>query len=217
MIQVDRSLDPLLKRPFSFLKKSRGEISFLYAIRGKGTLLMKEIGKGEVIDLIGPLGNGYPQPDKGYIPLVIAGGTGIASIFSLIQNLAKKTNILYGARKRNELLLIDSLKRLSNKLILCTDDGSVGEKCTVVDVMENFLGSTKANSHYIIYACGPKPMLGRLAKAALMKGIRGYVSLEENMACGFGACLGCAVKTVRGYKRVCKEGPVFPIEEIVWE
>jgi dihydroorotate dehydrogenase electron transfer subunit len=87
-----------------------------------------------------------------------------------------------------------------------------------VDFFDDFLhGTDQAISRTVLYACGPTPMLRRLARKALKKGVRGYVSLEENMACGLGACLGCAVKTIHGYKRVCKEGPVFPLEEIVWE
>jgi dihydroorotate dehydrogenase electron transfer subunit len=125
--------------------------------------------------------------------------------------------VIYGAKIKDDLLMLNDLKNLGNEPIIVTEDGSIGEKGTVVDALKDFL------THYSslvprlsLYACGPKPMLESISKIAIDKGIKGYVSLEENMACGFGACLGCAVKTVNGYKRVCKEGPVFPIEEIVW-
>jgi dihydroorotate dehydrogenase electron transfer subunit len=102
-------------------------------------------------------------------------------------------------------------------LTVCTDDCSFGEEGMVDEIFMKFLRSHESlRTSCVLYACGPKPMLRAVAKVARDYGIKGYASLEENMACGFGACLGCTVKTVHGYKRVCKEGPVFPIDEIVW-
>jgi dihydroorotate dehydrogenase electron transfer subunit len=217
MIEVGNSYDPLLKRPFSYFRKTEEGIQFLYTIKGKGTLLMKDFKQGKNINIIGPLGTGYPKPEKGYTPLLVAGGIGIASIFSLAETFAKKALILYGARNKDKILALNELKGLTDELIISTDDGSIGEKCTVVDILNDFLTRHLSSvTHYLLYACGPKPMLEAVSKIAVDKSIKGYVSLEENMACGFGACLGCAVKTINGYKRVCKEGPVFPIEEIVW-
>jgi dihydroorotate dehydrogenase electron transfer subunit len=218
MIEVGNSYDPLLKRPFSYFRKISEGIQFLYAIKGKGTSLMKDFKQGMIIKIIGPLGTGYPKPKKNYIPLLIAGGIGIASVFSLVEKFSKKAYVIYGAKSKDELLMLNELKTLLNKLVICTDDGSSGEKGTVIDVLNDFLTSHfSLLTSYLLYACGPKPMLEAISKIAIDKGIKGYVSLEENMACGLGACLGCAVKTINGYKRVCKEGPVFPIEEIVWE
>jgi dihydroorotate dehydrogenase electron transfer subunit len=217
MIEAGNSYDPLLKRPFSFFRKTAEGIQFLYTVKGKGTSLMKDLKSGRVINIVGPLGTGYPKPRKEYTPLLIAGGMGIASIYSLAEKLFKKAYLLYGAKCKDELLILKDLKCLSNKPVICTDDGSFGEKCTVTDVLNNFLNHRlKLSASHILYACGPKPMLEAVSKIAITNGIKGYVSLEENMACGFGACIGCAVKTTNGYKRVCKEGPVFPIEEIIW-
>jgi dihydroorotate dehydrogenase electron transfer subunit len=217
MIEVGNSYDPLLKRPFSYFRKTSESIQFLYTIRGKGTSLMKDFKQGQVINIIGPLGIGYPKPEESLTPLLVAGGMGIASIFPLIEVLAKKSYVIYGAKSRDELLMMNELKRLTDKLILSTDDGSFGGRGTVIDVLNDFLTShfSLLTSH-LFYACGPKPMLRAISKIAFEKGIKGYASLEENMACGFGACLGCAVRTMNGYKRVCKEGPVFPMDEIVW-
>jgi dihydroorotate dehydrogenase electron transfer subunit len=217
MIETGNSYDPLLKRPFSYLRKTPEVIQFLYTIKGKGTSLMKNFRKGRTINVIGPLGAGYPGPEEGLTPLLVAGGMGIASIFSLVAKLSKNAYILFGAKSKDELLMLDELRNMKNRPFICTDDGSAGEKCTVVDVLNDFLTRHPSPvSRYLLYACGPKPMLQSIAKIAGDKGIKGYVSMEENMACGFGACLGCAVKTTSGYKRVCKEGPVFPIEEILW-
>lgn len=241
MIEVSDSHNPLLKRPFSLFKKTPEGIQFLYEVRGRGTALMKGFKNGEIISVLGPLGKGYPEPEANRIPLLIAGGIGIASIFPLIETFAKGAYVFYGARDKEGLLMFDELKGLSDKLFLSTDDGSMGGKGTVVGVLNDFLTShSSLLTSYLIYACGPKPMLEAVAKIAIEKRIKGYISAEENMACGVGACLGCAIKVkskklkVKNkkvkdldpelrtpnseliYKMVCKDGPVFPIEDIVW-
>jgi dihydroorotate dehydrogenase electron transfer subunit len=220
MIAVNNAHDPLLKRPFSYFKKTSGSIHFLYTIRGKGTELMRDLRQGEIIHIIGPLGTGYPKPEDGSVPLLVAGGTGVASIFALAEGLFQKAYFLHGAKCKDEFLMLDEMKQLERTPIVCmncTDDGSFGGKGTVVDVLNTVLASESLHvSSCVLYACGPKLMLESISKKVLDYGIKGYISLEENMACGVGACLGCAVKTVHGYKRVCKEGPVFPLEEIVW-
>ncbi|HBR21848.1 MAG TPA: dihydroorotate dehydrogenase electron transfer subunit [Nitrospiraceae bacterium] len=222
MIGTDFSYDPLLKRPFSIFRETSSgegrELQFLYRIKGKGTKLLKEMRKGETVNVLGPLGNGYPMPDKNLTPVLIAGGIGIASLFPLAEKLSWSVHFFYGARTSDELLMLNKLKGLVKKeLIISTDDGSEGTKGTVIDILDNFF--TRHSSlvtRHLLYSCGPSPMLEAVSKFAAEKGIKGYISMEENMACGVGACLGCTVKTKKGYKRVCKEGPVFPIEEIVW-
>jgi len=217
MIDVGNTYDPLLKRPFSFFRKIPEGIQFLYRVIGRGTMLMKELKSRKVINVLGPFGNKYPEPESGKIPLLIAGGIGIASLFSLAEALSKKAYILYGARNKDELLMLDGLKGLTDELIISTDDGSIGEKGMISDVLNEFLiHHSSLITHYLLYACGPKPMLEAVSRIAREKGLKGYMSVEENMACGVGACLGCTVKTSDGYKRVCKEGPVFLIEEIIW-
>ncbi|MGB9715223.1 MAG: dihydroorotate dehydrogenase electron transfer subunit [Thermodesulfovibrionales bacterium] len=236
MLKVSNSLDPLLLRPFSFFRKTPEGIQFLFEIRGKGTLVMKQFKNGDVIHLIGPLGNGYPDMEDNKIPVLIAGGIGIASIYSLVEKFGKNSILFYGALNRESLLMLDELKRLVNELIISTDDGSVGKKGTVIDAFNDFISyNPSLITHYQIYACGRKQMLEVLTGIALKNGIKGYISVEENMACGLGACLGCAVRVKSKesgaksrrqriedfnselvYKMVCKDGPVFPLEEIVW-
>lgn len=218
MIGTDNSYDPLLKRPFSILRQASEKVQFLYRIKGKGTEKMRQMKKGITVSLLGPLGNGYPLPGKNLTPLLIAGGIGIASLFPLAEKLAKNAYLFYGGRTKDDLFMLNELKDIVKELIISTDDGSAGEKGTAVDVLNEFLtfNSQLSTFNFLLYACGPSPMLEAVSKVALERGINGYISMEENMACGVGACLGCAVKTKKGYKRVCKEGPVFPIEEIVW-
>ena len=218
MIGVADSHDPLLKRPFSFFRKTPKGLQFLYTVKGKGTAFMKAFGKGKIIQMIGPLGNGYPGPGRAAVPFFVAGGTGIASVFSLIEKLSKKACVLYGARCKDQILVADELQAFGERCSICTDDGSFGEKGTAVNMLDDFLSRhRKRTTRFVIYACGPKPMLQAVTEFAKQRGIKGYLSLEEHMACGFGACLGCTVKTVNGCQRVCSEGPVFPLEEIIWE
>ncbi len=212
--------DPLLKRPFSLFRKTSRGLQILYRIRGKGTAMMREVKKDSIIDVLGPLGNAYPMPPKDHIPLIIAGGVGIASLFSLAEKLAfmkNKASIYYGARSEGDLLMVSALKKVAKTLSLTTDDGSCGERGCITDMFSAFLFlPASVDTKAVIYACGPRPMMAALRGIVKGRGITTYVSMEENMACGIGTCLGCVVRTVNGHKRVCREGPVFDINEIVW-
>jgi len=217
MIQVSDSNDPFLKRPFCCLRKTPEIMQLLFTVRGRGTTLMREFRKEQVINMIGPLGNGYPEVLIGCTPVVIAGGTGIVSLFSHIEKLGDSSHVIYGARTKDDLLMLNELDKMGIKLTVCTDDCSYGEEGMVNELFMKFLRSHESlHTSCLLYMCGPRPMLKAVAEVARDYGIKGYASLEENMACGVGACLGCTVKTGGGYKRVCKEGPVFPIEEIIW-
>ncbi|MDA8078933.1 MAG: dihydroorotate dehydrogenase electron transfer subunit [Nitrospiraceae bacterium] len=217
MLEISRGLDPLLKRAFSLFRRTSDGFQILYRIKGKGTSILRELKEGTLISLLGPLGNGYPLPAENQAALVIAGGIGIASVFSLVEKLEKKAHLFYGARLGDEIFMTDEMSGRYRELIVCTDDGSCGRKGTVVDALNDFLGHASLEVREpVIYACGPQPMLREISRIAVAKGITAYLSLEEHMACGIGACLGCVVKTKDGYRRVCKEGPVFEAGEIVW-
>jgi len=217
MIGMEGDYDPLLKRPFSLFRRTAEGLQILYRIKGRGTALLRNMGEGSVIDVLGPLGNSYPDMAKKYTPLIVAGGIGIASVFSLVETLGERARIFYGARSESEFLLLEELKKCPGELHVTTDDGSCGEKGCITDTVRSFLAVTSSPSAlYSLYACGPKPMLEALWSMVKGREIPTYVSMEENMACGIGACLGCVVRTVDGHKRVCKEGPIFSIDEIVW-
>jgi len=217
MIGLNRKHDPLLKRPFSILRETPKGYQMLYRIKGKGTMILSEMREGSVVDGIGPLGKPFPFPDQGRVPLLVAGGIGIASLFSLAKRCSQNVHVFYGAKTGDELFLLDDLRRISRELILSTEDGSLGERGYVTEGLHNYL-SIRPHSvtPYLLYTCGPLPMMERVGGMAKEKGIAAYLSMEANMACGIGACLGCVVKTAKGYQRVCKEGAVFPMEEIVW-
>lgn len=217
MVGIGDCRNPLLKRPFSFFRRTGNGFQILYRIAGEGTSMLRNVREGAAIDILGPLGNPWPVPSKGETPLVVAGGVGIASLFSFIEKCADSAYIFYGAKTAHELLLLDELAENSTPFYGSTDDGSYGEKGTVVEILRKFLANPFARlASPVVYACGPKKMLEAVSKTAKDKKLTAYISMEENMACGIGACLGCAVKTVNGYKRVCVEGPVFRAGEIVW-
>lgn len=219
MIGIEGDYDPLLKRPFSLFRHTPKGLQVLYRIRGRGTSLMRNLGRGSVIHVLGPLGNSYPMPPKGHTPVIVAGGIGIASVFSLAEGLAaagRKPHIFYGARGAGDLLVLGALKKVAKRLSLTTDDGSCGDRGCITDTLGLLLSDVLFDKNTVIYACGPRKMLETVSGIAAGKGIEAYVSMEENMACGIGACLGCVVKTVSGHKRVCREGPVFNAKEIVW-
>lgn len=212
--------DPLLKRPFSIFRKIADGFQILCRIKGKGTTIIRNMRKGMSVDVLGPLGSFYPMPSGNRPSLIVAGGLGIASVFFLAERIVQsgdKANIYYGARTETDLIMIDELRGITEGLSISTDDGSCGERGCVTDMFGDFLSCNPSlTAEAVIYACGPAKMLETISSIARARRIAAYISLEERMACGIGACLGCVVKTVEGYKRVCKEGPVFRAEEIVW-
>lgn len=225
MLSVDRCLEPLLKRPFSLYRWLGQDFQLLYRIIGKATKILKDKEIGNILEVIGPLGNGFPAIAPKTRPVLVAGGLGIVPISALAESIAERNPILFaGAKTKKELLCLKELKALGIKPIVSTDDGSFGQKGTVIKSLNDFLTHHSLRlptgqagiTHHCLYACGPKPMLQELSHITKKHSLKGYIALEESMACGIGACLSCVVNTKDGYKRICKEGPVFPMEEIVW-
>jgi len=217
MIEVNRGSDPLLKRAFSLFRRTAEGLQVMYRIKGRGTALLSKMKRDDSLDVLGPLGSPYPVPSREQLPLVVAGGIGIASVFSFLLALQGKAVLFYGARSKDEIFMLDEIKKMCSEVFISTDDGSLGTKGTIIDVLDDYLDSSLAEGNrYVVYACGPHPMLKAVSAVTASKGIEAYISMEEHMACGLGACLGCVVKTTGGYQRVCKEGPVFSAEEIVW-
>ncbi len=218
MLSVDESLDPLLKRPLSIHFVKEKELQFLYRVQGRGTAILKMRKKGDELELLGPLGNHFPIQRKRKNIILAAGGIGIAPIFFLAEKLKfRSPKLFYGARDKEGLLLREKIEKMNLDMQIATDDGSAGKKSNVVDLISGYLKKNNIPADdYIIYACGPEPMLKSLSLLSNKYGIACYAALERNMACGVGTCLGCAVKTRSGYKRVCREGPVFNLNDIEW-
>lgn len=219
MLSVDNRLDPLLKRPFSLYRWLGGDFQLLYRVVGRGTGILKEKKKGDMLEVMGPFGNGFPfKKRRGKKIILAAGGLGIASVFSLAEAvLREKPLLFYGARTARELLCLNEIRSLRINPIISTDDGTSGARGLITDLLEDFLARQSSSiTNYCLYSCGPKPMLKTISALAGRYNLEGYLALEENMACGVGTCLGCVINTRDGYKRVCKEGPVFYINEVIW-
>lgn len=198
-------LDPPLSRPFSVFDLSRDGISFLYAVRGRGTRLLSQLSSGDELTLFGPLGNAWERAD-GRVALV-GGGLGIAPLYFTAKAFGE-VDVYLGFRGRP--YLVEEFRQVAARLHVASESGEGGKKGFVTDVFS-------PQGYSACYACGPLDMLKAVAKKCREVGVPLYVSLEERMACGLGACLGCTVFTVRGPKRVCRDGPVFRAEEVLWD
>jgi len=216
MVRVSFSLDPLLRRPLGILESRPPYIWVYYQVRGQGTRLLSALRPGDSLDIIGPLGNTFPEiPGKRI--LLIAGGRGIAPLFHYAQAYGNRRPLLllYGGRSRTDLPLLERIKATHLQgLFVFTEDGSLGQKGLLTSGLERILLEELPQ---VTLSCGPETMLAKLAAMLGPFGLENYASLEARMACGFGVCHGCAVRTVSGaFRKVCDEGPVFPLEEIQW-
>lgn len=207
MLRTGDTLDPLLPRPLSITSTRNGCTAFLYEIKGKGTNLISKLNVGEKIKVFGPLGNGFDIPRKGKIAIV-SGGIGIAPMLSLVEELGKLSETDLYAGFRTGSYLIDYLSPLVRSVNIATEDGSVGEKGLVTDIFN-------PKGYDMVYTCGPVPMMEAVYQKS-KEIVPVQISMERRMACGFGACLGCSIKTSKGMRRVCKEGPVFLGEEVFY-
>jgi len=218
-IRVADTCEPLLRRPISIHMVRASKVKIIYEIIGTGTQLLSGKKAGEFLDIIGPLGNGfdYPRPTAKSAQaknILIAGGMGVAPLVFLAEKLKlSKPLVLIGARSKKQMICVPEFKSLGCTVKLATDDGSVGFKGRVTDLLKTVLGQIKPAG---LFSCGPHLMLKTVAQLACENKITAQLSLEEHMACGIGACLGCVVATKGGYKSVCKDGPVFSSEELLW-
>ncbi len=220
MVKAGQSDDPLLRRPISIHRCNPEGIELLFEVVGAGTSLFSAMSPGDSLNLIGPLGHGFPlAAARGRTPVLIGGGIGAAPLVFLAQRLCAagmKPAVLLGARTKDDLLCADDFRRSGCRVSVATDDGSCGRKGYVSCLLEALLKQPTTASRPVIYACGPHPMLKSIYALADTADIPAYVSLETHMACGIGACLGCIVATRQGNQRVCKDGPVFDAQDILW-
>lgn len=245
MVRVTNFLDPLLRRPFGIHRvcqesgthKEKGHLTcveILYRIAGKGTLMLSEKKRGEEIDVIGPLGNGFNLRQHFKTAIIVAGGIGVAPLLSLTHALkklkgtrAKHSSIVFiGGETRGDILCVKDFKKLGATVEVSTEDGSMGTKGVVTTLLRDFLRTTDhlETRDLKLFACGPSPMLRTVSDIARAQNISCEISLENKMACGVGACLGCSIPAKameaekRGifYQRVCTDGPVFDSRTILW-
>ena len=199
-----------LRRPISVCDYDNETLTIVYKVVGKGTEQMSAMTAGEKLDILTGLGNGYDLSLSGDKPVLLGGGVGVPPMYNLAKKLlaqGKDVTVILGFNTKSEVFYEEEFKALGCKVIVATADGSHGVK--------GFATTPLAELDYTyFYTCGPEPMLKAVYKAT---NTSGQMSFEERMGCGFGACMGCSCKTLTGYKRICKEGPVMKKEEILWE
>lgn len=210
-----------LRRPFSIFGADGGTLSILYKTVGRGTGEMNRLRPGDEVQVIGPLGNGFPLEPKG-VPLLVAGGYGVAPLCFLAGRLPRKGVALVGGRSADDVLSCEAFERLGWKVCVATQDGSLGERGLVTAPLDRELARLKAEGQAAeLYACGPDGMLRAVGERALASGCRAWLSLDKHMVCGVGACLACVQNLRREdgstwIGRVCHDGPIFEAREIVW-
>ena len=237
MVKIGSGIEPLLRRPFSIHWMEKGYLEILYRVMGKGTARLPFLQPGETVDLLGPLGRGFSIPADLKVAFLIAGGMGVAPLRGLAGQVrarlqgpgttasgrgpGPKIEVVIGGKRRETILSGEKLREMGAAVHITTEDGSLGRKGLATDLLLELLTKYDSAGSVLsaIYVCGPHALLGKVARMAAAAGIPCQVSMEEYMACGLGACMGCAVKTRTqpdSYQLVCKDGPVFDAKEISW-
>ena len=208
---INIKLDGLyLRRPISVYDRDDTSVTIIYKVVGRGTEQMRAMKVGETLDVLTGLGNGYDLSESGDKPLLLGGGVGVPPLYMLAKKLiaeGKQVSVILGFNTKSEIFCEKEFKELGANVTVTTADGSYGVKGFVTGPMAEM-------DYSYFYTCGPEPMLKAIYNTAKTSG---QFSFEERMGCGFGACMGCSCKTVTGYKRICKDGPVLRKEEILWE
>lgn len=207
---VNIQLDGLyLRRPISVCDVSGDCLTIIYKVVGKGTAKLSQMQRGS-LDLLTGLGNGYDLSCAGDRPVLLGGGVGVPPMYLLAKRLlaeGKQVQVILGFNTQKEVFYEKEFRELGAQVTVTTVDGSYGTQGFVTDVLKDM-------DYTYFYTCGPEPMLKAVYRASQTSG---QMSFEKRMGCGFGACMGCSCKTITGYKRICKEGPVMRKEEILWE
>ena len=207
---VNIQLDGMyLRRPISVCDYDEKTLTIVYKTVGKGTAQMAEMQAGTELDILTGLGNGYDLTLAGDKPVLLGGGVGVPPMYNLAKKLraeGKEVKVILGFNVKSEIFYEEEFKALGCDVTVTTVDGSYGVKGFVTDALPT--------DYTYFYTCGPEPMLKAVYRASRTSG---QMSFEERMGCGFGACMGCSCKTLTGYKRICKDGPVMKKEEILWE
>jgi dihydroorotate dehydrogenase electron transfer subunit len=221
-VQLPAMPDHILRRPFSIfdVDAEDGRLSIVYKIVGKGTERIAELKEGSSLDILGPLGRGFsPLPEDGPSHIV-AGGYGCAATFLLAKRAQRRPTVLLGGRTAGDILLQDAYAALGCPVMVASDDGSVGHKGVVTELLKELL---KTETTSAIAACGPTPMLKAVSDIAEQEQLNAEISLDSVMCCGMGACFACVVKRKAdtpekwAYARACSDGPVFKAKDVCWD
>ena len=216
------ALEPsALRRPFSIFNAdaASGRLELLYKTVGRGTLALNAVKPGDAVNVMGPLGHGFPTTCAG-APLLVGGGFGVAPLYFLARMLkasGAEPKLFVGGRTKADLLALDRFAELGVEVFTATNDGSAGVQGLVTDPLDDEMIRLKEEGKaFELFACGPDPMLKAVALRATGSGSKGWISMDRHMICGVGACYACIQKTVRGNSRCCIEGPIFRAEDLVW-
>lgn len=220
-VAVDGAIDPLLARPISILSvdMDTGVISLLFKVVGRGTTLLAKMQSNQKIIVQGPIGKGFALPETAHSVALVAGGVGMPPLFFFAEELHQdhpevKVTLFYGGRNKQDLLLLPAWCQLGVEIVAATEDGTYGFHGLVTEPLQRAIDRKEVDH---IAACGPQPMLRAVQRLAIQAGINGQLSLEAYMACGVGACLGCVCESKKGRQRVCVDGPVFQLDEVVFD
>jgi dihydroorotate dehydrogenase electron transfer subunit len=216
-LRISRDAEFMLRRPFSVHRAHGDDVEILYQVLGRGTHALSGKMRGDTMDAIGPLGQGWNVPDGAAHVLLVAGGLGAAPLGMLAEHLAGRgvaVSVALGAPTAERLVARALFERVARQVVLATDDGSAGERGFVTTVSARLISEVRPS---LVCVCGPEAMARAVAAQACEAGAACQVSLERLMACGIGACLSCVVSTTSGRKRACVDGPVFDAKEVVWD
>lgn len=225
MLRGDWGRDLINGRAFSVLHAvDDRRFSVLAKVFGRGTALLSEMRSGDGLTCTGPLGTGFPEPVDGETQLLVAGGVGLPPVHLQAREASaaghpERVEMFYGGRGSEDLVLLDELEGFGVKTTLATEDGSVGTRGFVTVPLQARIDAAKQAGEAVrLLACGPTPMLESVREIGLSQGIPAHICLEEQMACGYGVCLGCAVPVYgpKPYKYCCSDGPVFDAREVRW-
>lgn len=221
-IRLPAPEDAILRRPFSVFRAEGGELHILYKPVGRGTHSMLNLRAGDSLSVIGPLGNGFPLPETGAVPLLIAGGYGMAALYLLARACPVPGVAFFGGARKSDVLCVADFEALGWEVRTATEDGSLGERGLVTGPLDHWIREERAGRHVEGFACGPNGMLQAVSRRAASGGWRAWVSVDRHMGCGVGACLTCVQKIREPdgqwtWMRVCKEGPVFDSTSVLWE
>lgn len=225
-VRLSAPADAILRRPFSVFKAGGGGeiVEIIYKAVGRGTAAMQTLGPGDRLNVIGPLGNGFPVPRAEYHPVLVAGGYGMAALYLLARESARKGTAFFGGRRSSDILCVPDFEALGWTVIVTTEDGSRGAQGLVTAAIDRWLGKEGADLRPEFYACGPNGMLRAVGDRAIRSGFPAWLSMDRHMCCGVGACLACVQKIAAPdepegwtWVRVCREGPVFECRTVVWQ
>lgn len=220
-IRLAAPADALLRRPFSVFQAEPPRLRILFKAVGRGTAAMLELRPGARMDLLGPLGTGFPPPAPGAFPLLVAGGYGMAALYLQACACPEPGIAFFGGAGAGDILCVPDFESLGWDVRIATEDGSLGTRGLVTRPLDEWLAGGRNGRRIEACACGPHGMLRAVAERAETGGWPAWVSLDRHMGCGVGACLTC-VQKVRApdgwtWERVCREGPVFDSRRILWE